>query len=1740
MRAFNHIRTSLLSSVSVVMLGFACNVFADASSDVPGTVRAHPLELGEDYSANTEQLFPINKPTAWEVDKEQFKQAEDEKVKFEKKTVEEFETVKTKNLIQPIRFALGKTDIPPEYLEAIRNALAKMSEKRNVRLNFVGHTDNQKLAGKLKTEYGDNAGLSRARAAMVAEYFQRELGLPPEAVAYDGRGDLEPLSSNVTSAGRALNRRVEVEFWHDEVREREVEQKVIDTKLRQVRVCQVVERCIYKRQVGKFDRVQVENTVPPIRYTGIQPELPEGFIKRLRDVLKELSNMPNISIRVVGHTDNQPLDGAAERIYNDKTGLSKAIAQHVAQQLRDALGMGYNDVQFVGKGDIEPVSDNSTSAGRALNRRVEIEIWHDDLDAKDISEPQACPGDSQAENVSVRDDNNKIIVPFVNGQPAYPVNFTRQIQRVLKDLSKKANVRIHLVGHTSNERMSRREAMVYGDHVKLSETRAVRVREFVQKELSLTEEQVSTEGKGFVQPLNEVDTSPFAQKNFSLLTAASGEGSEETVVRPEDARVELEFYYDEEAKAKIDSSIEIIRVQHEEPAVTPYALHPIRVTIDGKPIDGNGRHTADVQRCTDLALDRAQLHFQYDGIKRDPKLNVHAEPSVVTYWDDPGTEAMENSVNFNGYTNYSAFIDKSEVRVFGPQQSLLDTPLVIVPLDKEGNGQWLQIPKLEPHQGPKLELRYVLRVYDARGRFDETQAKPLWVLHRKHSDIDQVDTEKESLVGYGETRIAVRHIPLEGGTVIVYGENIPAAHDVWVMNQKVPVNEQGQFVTERIIPPGMHTAEVAIFNEKGAGNIYLRDLEFKETEYYYVGIADVTVSKTKVNGPAELLATDSTSYDDGTNVSSPNDFDALAAESIEDRDDIYVDGRLAFYTKIKTASDYIYTASLDTREGEFDTLTKGVLDKQPDALWRRMDADSYYPTYGDDSTVIDDAPTSGKLYMKVAKNESFAMFGNFEAEINDTDLARIDRSLYGFYGHYESPKTTKFGDNKTDVDMFYAQPGTVAGHEEFRGTGGSLYFLRYQDINPGSERLRVEVRDKDSGIVRSVRYLVPEQDYSVNYIQGRIMLTRPLSTSAADDTLVQTDSNGGNPVYMVVRYEYTPGFDDLKDTDRGGRIAHWINDNVQVGVSTNKQQMIDDRYELSGYDFTVRKAIGTYLKYENADSIGESAGRYGSIDGGFGFNELDNGGIGEIGANAYRLEGAANLTDLRKKWRGRSTFYIQEREAGFSSLGLGTSTDVSQQGFTVYMPLTARWNMYTKYDNLERETGLSLQATEVNLDYKLTDNWKLSGGLRSDEREDTSIVVSSDQVEGKRTDLQLRATYDSLQDWTLYGFTQFTIETTGSRPDNNRNGVGGSYQITDRLGLDGEVSAGDGGTGARVGLDYLMTDRTNLYLAYGLQNERSDTGQRAKNGNTTAGFRTRYTDNVSVYGEERYAFGDVPTGLTHAYGVTLAPADDWTIGGSIEWGSLEDPVTYEVIDRSAYGFNVGLGREEINYAGAIEYREDVSNSQTRETILYKNNFNLQLDPSWRLLMKYNRADSKSSNGTFYDGNFQEFVTGFAHRPVTNDRWNTLFKFTFFENTPSIEQVNPQGTNIDFLQRSNVLSVDSTYDLTTRWSVGGKYAYRNGEVALDRENPVFFESNASLYVARVDWHVLRSWDWLIEARSLEVEAAQDVRSGYLTALYWHATANMKLGAGYNFTDFSDDLTDLDYDSKGFFINAIGKF
>ncbi len=167
------------------------------------------------------------------------------------------------------------------------------------------------------------------------------------------------------------------------------------------------------------------------------------------------------------------------------------------------------------------------------------------------------------------------------------------------------------------------------------------------------------------------------------------------------------------------------------------------------------------------------------------------------------------------------------------------------------------------------------------------------------------------------------------------------------------------FVTQTILPPGEHVVDVLVRDEAADRSIeFEREINIPDNEWFYVGIADVTVGK-RMGKDSHLLA-----------PAAPGEYDS-----------VYQKGRVAFYLKGKVKGRYLITAALDTREEDLDTLFSNMDKKDPRQLLRRLDPDDYYPVYGDDSILKEDAPTSGKFYIRVDRGKSHVMWGNFKTVI---------------------------------------------------------------------------------------------------------------------------------------------------------------------------------------------------------------------------------------------------------------------------------------------------------------------------------------------------------------------------------------------------------------------------------------------------------------------------------------------------------------------------------------------------------------------------------------------------------------------------------------------------------------------------------------------------------------------------------------------------------------------------------------
>jgi hypothetical protein len=72
------------------------------------------------------------------------------------------------------------------------------------------------------------------------------------------------------------------------------------------------------------------------------------------------------------------------------------------------------------------------------------------------------------------------------------------------------------------------------------------------------------------------------------------------------------------------------------------------------------------------------------------------------------------------------------------------------------------------------------------------------------------------------------------------------------------------------------------------------------------------------------------------------------------------------------------------------------------------------------------------------------------------------------------------------------------------------------------------------------------------------------------------------------------------------------------------------------------------------------------------------------------------------------------------------------------------------------------------------------------------------------------------------------------------------------------------------------------------------------------------------------------------------------------------------------------------------------------------------------------------------------------------------------------------------------------------------------------------------------HLVHELDALLEGRVLWSPTTRQADYGMIAAIYRQMSDNLKVGVGYNFGHFSDDLRDLSLNDHGVFLNVIGKF
>ena len=93
--------------------------------------------------------------------------------------------------------------------------------------------------------------------------------------------------------------------------------------------------------------------------------------RRILDRIALASMSPEGEITVTGHTDDVPISNAQ---FRDNWDLAAGRAASVVQAIEQTGLVDGDRLSAVSKGEMAPVADNTTAAGREENRRIEIEI----------------------------------------------------------------------------------------------------------------------------------------------------------------------------------------------------------------------------------------------------------------------------------------------------------------------------------------------------------------------------------------------------------------------------------------------------------------------------------------------------------------------------------------------------------------------------------------------------------------------------------------------------------------------------------------------------------------------------------------------------------------------------------------------------------------------------------------------------------------------------------------------------------------------------------------------------------------------------------------------------------------------------------------------------------------------------------------------------------------------------------------------------------------------------------------------------------------------------------------------------------------------------------------------------------------------------------------------------------------------------------------------------------------------
>ncbi len=528
-------------------------------------------------------------------------------------------------------------------------------------------------------------------------------------------------------------------------------------------------------------------------------------------------------------------------------------------------------------------------------------------------------------------------------------------------------------------------------------------------------------------------------------------------------------------------------------------------------------------------------------------------------------------------------------------------------------------------------------------------------------------------------------------------------------------------------------------------------------------------------------------------------FDRSKVEDVA-KDDQYKagfwsEGKLAYFLKGKILGKYLVTSSFDSN-------------REQKEIFKNINPNQYYPIYGDNSSKDYSATnTQGKLYLLVEWDKSSVIWGNYNVGFTDTEFAQYNRSLYGGKIDYQTVAATPYGEPDTRVVLFRAKAQQKGAHNEFVGTGGSLFYLKNKDVIEGSEKVSVQIRDKITGLVISSRDMKPRVDYEIDYKEGRILFWKPVNILVEGASIISSQLLSGNPVYVLTDYEYEPS-DDFQQATIGARVAQAVSDNVVVGGTYVKENQQGGEYNLKATDTTVHLGHDATIKGEYAESQAQATGTFVSTDGGLTFTELQTN--QDAQGKAYGLRGDARLFN-----RIGLTSYYKWIDDEFSTPATTAQQGKELEGVALDYEISPKTRLSMRHDvqrlldsgnaQTQLQVGASrTETTSMQIVHQIR-QLTLTGEYRHQQVTDKNgQFVSETNTQGDL--LALKADYAINDNANVYLERQQSIQG----PSNAQTTVGGAIRPDKTLELRASETIAENGNATSLGATKNFNDKVKI------------------------------------------------------------------------------------------------------------------------------------------------------------------------------------------------------------------------------------------------------------------------------------------------------------------------------------------